>query len=225
MRMHAKPIMALASGAILLTGLLCQTAQAQSTLAGLVASGGTLTVDDKTFSDFSFSENGLASFDPTQIDVTATESKGVEYLSYAGNISFASGGSASAYLTLNYVVTANAGAIDMIDLSYNGSAVNGSLSIDETAATGSFAVTGGTVVGNIQLSPNTFSGSTDIVPPETVLYVTKDISFTTNPGGGFDAASFISQSFEQVPEPTTISLLLLSFGAGTLRLFRKTRTI
>jgi len=222
MRMHAKPIMALASGAILLTGLLCQTVQAQSTLAGLVASGGTLTVDDKTFSDFSYSENGLTSFDPTQIDVTATESEGVEDLTYLkGNISLVSGGSASAYLILNYVVTANAGAIDEIDLSYDGSAFNGSLSVDETAATGSF---GGTVVGNIQLNQNTDSGSMNIVPPETVLYVTKDISFTTYDGGGFDAASFISQSFEQIPEPTTISLLLLSFGASTLRLFRKTRT-
>ena len=107
------------------------------------------------------------------------------------------------------------------------------LAIDETAATGAF---GGTVAGYSHLSvgdlsdpPAEASDLLNIVPPESVLYVTKDIRFgVTSANGGFVSISQVAQSFHQVPEPTTIiagALLLLPFGASTLRILRKNRTL
>jgi hypothetical protein len=213
-----------------------QTAQAAftGTLAQLAA-GGTLTIGDKTFSGFSYTPSGLTSFNPNNIIVTATESGGIDYLTWSGNISFVSGGVASADLVLNYIVAANAGKIDMIDQSYTGSGVNGTLAVDETVAKGAF---GGTVVGYSHLQPGDLSdppaeivqGDNLIIDPsQSVLYVTKDIFLAvTSPFGGLSTLSEVSQSFHQeVPEPTTIiagALLLLPFGASTLRILRKNRT-
>jgi len=209
-----------------------QTAQASFTLAQL-ADGGTISIDDKTFSGFSYTSSGLTSFNPNQIIVTATESGGIDYLTWSGNISLVSGGIASADLKLNYIVTANAGTINKIDQAYTGSAINGLLAVDETAAIGNF---GGTVagyshlqIGDLSDPPAEAGDILNIVPPETVLYVTKDIAFgVTSPNGGFITISQVTQSFHQVPEPTTMiagALLLLPFGASTLRILRKNRAV
>jgi hypothetical protein len=178
------------------------------TLAGLT-NGGTISIDDKIFSGFSYQASGLTSFNPNQISVTATESGGIDYLTWSGNISLVSGGVSTAYLRLKYIVTAGE-PIDMIDLSYTGSAQNGSLAVDETADTGSF---NGTLVGSINLDPNDPTGNYLINPPQYVLYVTKDIDFNTFSGGGFDTTSQVAQSFHQVPEPTTAGCFLLGLLA------------
>ena len=212
-----------------------QTAQADLTLAQ-AAAGGTISIDDKTFSGFSYTESGLTSFDPNNITVTAYYNPvtGYDYLSWKGNISFVSASTASADIVLNYIVTANVGAIDMIDQAYTGSSQHGLLAVDETAATGSF---GGTVVGTSHLQigdlsdpPAEANDLLNIVPPETALYVTKDIalSVTLLPGQtyGFVTISEVTQSFHQVPEPTTMiagALLLLPLGASTLRILRRNR--
>jgi hypothetical protein len=213
-----------------------QTVQAAftGTLAQLAA-GGTLTIDDKIFSGFSFTPSGLTSFHPNQIIVTATYDpvSKIDYLTWSGNISFVSGGINSADLLLNYIVTANAGVINAIDQSYTGSAINGLLAVNETAAIGGF---NGTVAGFSHLQPGDLSDPPaeasdllNIVPPESVLYVTKDIRFgVTSAHGGFVTISQVAQSFHQIPEPTTIiagALLLLPFGASTLRILRKNRTL
>ena len=202
-----------------------QTAQASFTLAQL-ANGGIISIDDKTFSGFSYTASGLTSFNPNQIIVTATESGGIEYLTWSGNISLVSGGVASANLILNYIVTANSGAINAIDQGYTGSAQNGLLAVNETAAIGTF---GGTVAGYSHLGVNDFSDPPaeagdllNIVPLETVLYVTKDIGFAvTSENGGFITISQVTQSFHQVPEPS--AMLLGSLGGGLLLFLRSRR--
>ena len=209
-----------------------QTAQAAftDTLADLVNNNGTLTIDDKTFSGFSYSESGLTSFNASQITVTASESGGIDYLTWSGNISL-QGSLATADLLLNYVVIATHGEINMIDQAYTGSAQNGFLAVDETAALGAF---GGTIVGSSHLTglipsnpPSYANDVLNIVPPETALYVTKDIGFSVlDDSGGYVTISAVSQSFHQVPEPTTMiagALLLLPFGASTLRILRRNR--
>ena len=209
-----------------------QTAQASISLADLAGTpGATLSIGDKTFSGFSYTASGLTSFDPNNIKVTATESGGIDYLTWSGNISLTSGGIATADLLLNYIVTANRGTINMIDQAYTGSAINGFLAVDETAAIGAF---GGTVAGHSHLENGDMSdppaeiGQGDnliINPSQSVLYVTKDIGFgVTSPNGGFISISQVAQSFHQVPEPTTMlagALLLLPFGMSTLRILRK----
>jgi hypothetical protein len=209
-----------------------QTAQASISLADLAGTpGATLSIGDKTFSGFGYTASGLTSFDPNQIIVTATESGGIDYLTWSGNISLVSGGIASADLLLNYIVKSTGEPINLIDQAYTGSAINGLLAVDETAAIGAF---GGTVAGYSHLQPGDMSdppaeiGQGDnliINPSQSVLYVTKDIGFgVTSPNGGFISISQVAQSFHQVPEPTTMlagALLLLPFGASTLRILRK----
>src|SRR5208282_3849953 len=63
------------------------------TLANLVATGGSLTIDDKIFSEFSYQDSGLTTFDPTAISVTASESGGVDYLTWSGTMSLTSSSS------------------------------------------------------------------------------------------------------------------------------------
>jgi hypothetical protein len=182
--------------------------QNSGTLAGLT-NGGTLTIGDKTFTGFSYLASDLTSFDSTAITVTASESGGVDYLTWTGNISLASSSNTTANLLLNYIVTANPGAINMIDQSYTGSATNGLLAVDETAATGDF---GGTVVGYSHLEVGDFSdppaepvqGDNLIInPAQSVLYVAKAISLAViSSSGGSITITQVEQSFHQVPPPT-----------------------
>ena len=199
------------------------------TLADLAASGGSLTVGDKIFSGFSFvASSDLTSFDPNQITVTAgIGSDGVYYLTWSGNIALATFDTAVADLKLNYIVSAGAGSIAMIDQAYTGSAQGGGLlAVDETAALGSF---GGIVVGQSHLTaldvsdpPAEINDVLNIVPPETLLYVTKDIALAAiAPAGSLVTISQVSQSFHQVPEPGTT--LLGSLGGGLLLLLKLRR--
>jgi hypothetical protein len=230
--MAQKQLMAMVAG-IAMVGAI-QTLQASISLEDLATTGATITIGDKTFSGFSYSSSGLVSFDPAQIYVSASESGGIDYLTWSGNISFTSSQPyASADLLLNYVVASSGPPIDMIDQAYTGSATGGAfLTVDETVSTGYW---GGTVVGSSHLNgmipsnPPTYANDVlNIVPPETLLYVTKDIGLATySPPGGYDTISQVTQSFHQVPEPTTVisgALLLLPFGASALRILRKNRT-
>jgi hypothetical protein len=183
--------------------------QNSGTLANLVANNGTLTIGDKTFTNFTFEVTGLNSFNPTNIIVTATESNGVDYLTWSGNISLVSTGIATANLLLNYIVTANRGVINMIDQSYAGSTTNGLLSVDETAATDAF---GGTVVGYSHLQIGDTNDppaepvqgdNLNVNPAQSVLYVTKAIGFgVISTSGGSVTITQVEQSFHQVIPPT-----------------------
>ena len=209
------------------TSVFAQITFTNGTLAQLAA-GRTLSIDDKIFWGFSYQASGLSSFDPNQIIINATESGGIDYLTWSGNISLVSGGFATADLLLNYIVTANAGTINIIDQAYTGSAVNGLLAVDETAATGAF---GGKVVGYSHLQigdlsdppAETVQGDNLIIDPsQSVLYVTKDIGFAViSPNGGSVSINQVAQSFHQVPEPS--AMLLGSLGGGLLLFLRLRR--
>ena len=196
------------------------------TLANLAASGGSLSIGDKTFSGFTYQDSGLTAFDPTAITVTASESGGVDYLTWTGTISLVSGGTATADLLLNYIVTANVGTIKMIDQSYTlGSVNNGSLAVDETVSTSSGGVP---IVASSHLdisTPNQTQGPTlNVNPAQSVLYVTKDITLAVIPpvgAAGSVTITQVEQSFHQVPEPGT--MLLGSLGGGLLLLLNLRR--
>jgi hypothetical protein len=213
---------------------------ASASLAALQNTAGAyLTIDDKIFSGFSFQAVNLSGFNAGAITVTAsTGPGGVDYLTFGGGMMLAGSSFATADLLLGYSVTATHGAISMIDQLYTGGAVNGSILINETATSA------GAPTAHSQLSVNDVSdpavypngnpfdvGENDlllVVPPQTTLHVIKDLSFTIfngTPGNpSFVSVSSVQQSFHQVPEPTTIiagALLLLPFGASTLRILRK----
>jgi hypothetical protein len=205
------------------------TAQTTDNLAHLVATNGSLTIGDKVFSDFSFLATGLTSFNASQIQVTASFSGGIYYLTWAGNMSLVGTGPVSADLLLNYTVTALGGQIDMIDQLYTGSAqpVGGAfISVDETVRNSQ-----GTLVANSHLQGDDLSDpfaevGDDLIinPGESVLHVTKDIGFgILNPNGGFVTISQVSQSFHQVPEAGTTAMLAVGAALAGVAAFRRRR--
>jgi len=199
-------------------GLASQTKAATTdNLMHLANTGGSLTIGDKTFSNFDFLASGLTSFDASQIRVTASLANGTYFLTWAGNISLVSGsGPISAELLLNYRVAAATGTINMIDQSYTGSAqpTGGAfLAIDETVRD-----TNGNLVANSHLDANDLSDPSaepgdnlTINPAQSVIDVTKDIAFGIV-NGGFVSVSEIRQSFDQIPEAGTTSMLVVGLA-------------
>jgi hypothetical protein len=205
---------ALVAAAVL--GLASQMAAATTdNLQNLATTGGSLTIGDKTFSNFDFLASGLTSFDASQIQVTASVAGGTYFLTWGGNMSLVSGSGSpvSADLLLNYTVTAATGLIDMIDQQYTGSAqpTGGAfLAIDETVRD-----TNGNLVANSHLDGNDMSDPSaepgdnlHINPALATIDVTKDIAFAIV-DGGFISISEIRQSFHQIPEAGAMSMFVL----------------
>lgn len=215
--------------AVISLGLSSQAGAATTdTLQDLVATGGSLTIGDKIFSNFNYLASGLTSFNASQIQVTASFSGGVYYLTWAGNMSLVSGGGpASADLVLNYRVTATNGVINTIDQLYTGSAQpqpGSFLAIDETVRD-----TNGNLVANSHLDAQDMSDpfaepgdNLNINPGQSTLDVTKDIAFGIV-NGGFVTISEVRQSFHQVPEAATTALLGLGLAFIGATAFRRKR--
>jgi hypothetical protein len=227
---------ALAAGIIALL-LQVQTAQAQApnptiftdNLGNLVSTGGTLTIGDKTFSNFGYFASGAdaseLAADAAGLNVTASILGGVYYLDWSGLIGVNNLFGASPLLgdlKLTYTVTAaSPGLINYIDQSYTPNALpsGGQIIIGETV----FSPSAGEILANSTLTLN----PTDLSDPApeagdnlgipngaAQLNVTKDI-FIGAAAGQFVGLSDVEQSFHQmsevaVPEPTSIGLVLFS---------------
>ena len=201
------------------------------TLGDLFSSGGSLTIGDKTFSGFGWvNSDGLLNSQAAALTVTASILGGVYYLDWSGSLTVNNTTGSSAVLgdvTLTYTVTANPGLINMIDQSYTpvGSAGSGQIIIGETVQVQNQT---GETVGNSTLTLNPLytveppaeQGDNLNFSPESQLFVTKDILIAALPGYSVGLTD-VEQSFHQVPEPTTMALLV--FGAGTLWIVRKRR--
>jgi hypothetical protein len=209
-------------------------------LSDLATTHGSLTIGDKTFTNFTFVASGLTSFDASGIQVTASidPTSGIYFLTYSGNMSFLSTTVSSADLALGYTVTAAAGKIDYIDQQYTGRAFGngGILLVDETVNAGA-----GTLAESHLSSPfdtSDFPGSEETLEgdnlfpkngPETSLNVTKDITLglaSENPNGGAVTISVVSQSFHQTQVPEASSTVLLALGLALVGLvtFRQRRS-
>lgn len=212
-----------------------QTAQAN--LAGLISSNGSITTQDGTltFSDFSLSGNAGLIADADDLTVGTINQGGINYLAFSGAFVGVSGIN-SADLTLNYTVTANDGAIVMIDQKYTPDANN-------FVGAGDEIIIGETASGNIdsQIANSTLTlqpldlsdpvaepgDNLNFGTPQTIVDVTKDFLFTSGNANDIVGLSVLDQSFHTVPEPTTVlagALLLLPLGASTLRILRRNRT-
>jgi len=195
-------------------------------LADLAANGGTLTIGDKTFSGFTFGDSGLTSFNASNIQVTASQVGNSYLLTWGGNISLVSSGTASADLLLNYSVTANDGKIFAIDQNYTGSAdpSGGSfISVTENAfVPGNVVAVASSYLNQmVDSTPFTATGAV-LTPAQPILNVTKDIGFGVV-NGGFITISQVEQSFEQVPVPEPTTLALAGLSGLSLLLFRRQR--
>ena len=194
-------------------------------LLGLATNQGSITIGDKTFSNFSFTTSGLTMFDASKVYVDAYIDNGVYFLRYSGDISLVNASSAAtADLKLNYTVTAGAGLIDYIDQRYMGSA-QGSvafLAVDESAI-------GSTAFANSHLQADDicdFPGFDEkgdnlyLVPGQSFVNVTKDIGIGVV-GPGSVTLSQVEQSFHQNVPDGGMTVALLGGALVVLQVLRK----
>ena len=211
-----------------------QTAQASFTLGDL-SRGGSLTMGDKTFSDFGWQTSDTAlSSQAANLTVTASIVNGVYYLDFGGLIALYNTGTSPLLedLKLTYTVTASRGLITMIDQNYTPNALpsGGQIIIGETVRNNLGVVGNSTLTLNptdLSDPPSEAGDNLYINPGESQLFVVKDIMISAL-AGQLVGLSDVEQSYHQtaVPEPTTIiagALLLLPFGASTLRILRRNR--
>jgi hypothetical protein len=223
----------LAAGMVVLIQV--QTAQADVTdsLYYLTNTpGATLTIGDKTFSNFGYIASGAdaseLATDAAGLTVTASIVSGVDYLDWSGLIGVDNLFGSSPLLgdlKLTYTVTAaSPGSINFIDQSYTPNALpaGGQIIIGETV----FSPSLGQVMANstLTLNPPDFSDpqpeagdNLTVDPSQTQLLVTKDI-FIGAAAGQFVGLSDVEQSFHQVavPEPATVGCFLVGLGILTL---------
>jgi hypothetical protein len=197
------------------------------TLADLLA-GGSITVGDKTFSDFTFSftctgDQLCDPTDPAGINVTGVIENGLIGLRFSGGISAA--GNTTFDLLIGYTATVNDPnfLINDVHLAFNA----------ETTGTGVFSTVtetvkdpnnGNLVIGQTSVTnpPEVFSTTIDLAYPVSEIDVLKDVLLNTqfctiqsgNPVTCRIDISFIDQFLSQttttVPEPST----MLLFGIG-----------
>jgi hypothetical protein len=206
-----------------------QTAQAQAVFRGNLGAlattpGATLTIDDKTFSNFGYLATGAdaseLNTDAAGLQVTASSVGGVDYLDFGGLIAVNNLVGTSTLLgdlKLTYTVTANPGSISMIDQNYTPNALpsGGQIIIDETVAVpGGATVASSTLTLNPLVLSQTAGPNLIVNPSEQQLLVTKDI-FIGALAGQLVGLSDVEQSFHQlaVPEPASVGLFLTGLGA------------
>jgi len=199
--------------------------------------GSTLSIGDKTFSNFDYQAVNLSGFDANNIQVTASvDASGVYYLTWGGTISTGGavgpGGSIISDLKLNYTVTASAGTIFMIDQSYTGSAQEAGgatsfLAVDESVYNG-VVIVANSHLDRVDLSdPFAEIGDNLMINPALVtVNVTKDIAFGifggATAGTGFVTISEVKQSFHQVSVPDGgMTVVLLGAALSGLALIRR----
>jgi hypothetical protein len=213
---------------VLIVWVACSGVAQATSLADLLQ-GGTVSAGDKTFGNFSFvcltGNCAAEGITPANITVLPSFVDGTGYLEFGGDMISAS----AVDFLLRYSVSASAGLIDMIDQSFNLSngGTGGTIVIGEDVRLGSFQ---GQIVANSSIS-FVFNGGSDLQdpiaeqgddlivnPPQTIVFVTKDVNLSPN-AGGIVGTSLLTQSFHQIPEPT--SLILLGAGLMGLGIWRR----
>jgi hypothetical protein len=215
-------------GVLVAIALFASVASAAPVTLQSLLSGGTLTVGDKVFGDFSFqcstgdcTGQGIT---PGNISVEATFDavNDIGYLQFTGNMV----SSALVDFLLKYSVATTSGAplLTMIDQSFNLSSGGngGNITIGEDVRSGSFL---GSIVANSSISfvfgtgdfqdpPAETGDNLNIDPALAKAYVTKDINLHPNDLSVIGTSALTQSFHESVPEPTSLALV----GTGLLSL-------
>jgi hypothetical protein len=204
---------------------LCAQMLTSASLGSLIADNGSLTIGDKTFSDFGFVASGLST-NPDDLTVIASAANGTDFLTFIGMTAVNNlTGTTSELgdLELSYTVTASAGSISAIDQSMTPNAlvaVGNQIISEETVQNDN-----GVVVGNstLSLTPSDLSDPAPEAGDNLVLtggpypqvVVASDTLIAAGPGQ-LVGLSVLQQSFHQqsvTPEPSTWVLLIGGIGA------------
>jgi len=207
-----------------LVGLGLATPQVRAEfLSDLIASGGSITVGDKVFSDFGYTPNSGQAPLASAISVNPIPPAGTDAFGNFG-IRFGLAGfdtpdNVATDFLLTYTVSTLSGAPLITDVH-----LASNLAIAGTPATGdnpfgniveTISAPGIGQIAQISNAATTTSSSLSAVAgfippgPYTSLRVTKDVQLFSTPGA-IATVSFIDQAFSQVPEPG--SLMLLGLG-------------
>ena len=188
-------------------------------ISELIRTGGTITVGDKLFSDFSYLATGDM---PTAAGVNVigiTDADGNFGLRFQGGfVDLPGGGASDALIGFKVTVTDPNLFITDAHLAGNPSVLGGTgaISVTETfLPTNSNSM----VIGAIGGGSTVLTASTVFATPVNVLFVQKDILAFA--GTGLPALSFIDQTFSQsVPEPSSVALLMIG-GVGAFGVARR----
>jgi hypothetical protein len=223
---------------VAIAGLVLAAASSHATLlVDLLRPGATLQVGDKIFANFTW--EGPISASAITItgigDGSALDLYGIEIGGPLGQY-----GAGSTDLRLGYSVTVAPGAGYLISDIHQFASLAGSpgslVDISESVldAAGGNQVAASHVGEGINYSsfdpndpPAELNDVLYLANPLQQVWIKKDILFVAYGPNDYAAATIIDQRFSQVPEPTTMiagALLLLPFGASTLRILRKNRT-
>jgi PEP-CTERM motif-containing protein len=174
----------------------------------------TIIVGDKAFTDFTFSSS--TGFQPGQINVTPITENGDFGIRFSGLIL---GGMAGTDIILGYQVsvTNSANMISSANMLFNGFVPfgMGEASVFEQVFTNTPPAYYGSFSVFATATTNQLSNSLPIVPPQSLLTISKDVSVEAFVPA-FAEISTIDQTFTQVPEPSVLVLVAAGFFGLTL---------